>query len=34
MIEVRIRDGYHADVENSDDYEMVPYVVLQKGIIE
>jgi hypothetical protein len=34
MIEVRIRDGYHADVENSDDYERIPYVVMQKGIIE
>jgi hypothetical protein len=34
MIEVRIRDGYHADVENSDNYEMVPFVILQKGIIE
>ncbi|OPY50206.1 MAG: hypothetical protein A4E48_01988 [Methanosaeta sp. PtaU1.Bin060] len=34
MIEVRIRDGYHADVESSDDYERVPYVVMLKGIIE
>lgn len=34
MIEVRIRDGYHADVENSDNYAMVPYVILQKGMIE
>lgn len=34
MIEVRIRDGYHADVENFDDYERVPYVVMQKGVIE
>ena len=34
FIEVRIRDGYHADVENSDDYERVGYVVMGKGIIE
>lgn len=34
MIEVRVRDGYHADVEKSDDYERIPYVVMQKGIIE
>jgi hypothetical protein len=34
MIEVRIRDGYHADVENSDDDETIPFVVMQKGIIE
>jgi hypothetical protein len=34
IIEVRIRDGYHADVENSDDYERVGYVVMGKGIIE
>ena len=34
MLEVWIRDGYHADVENSDDSKRVPYVVMQKGIIE
>jgi len=34
MIEVRIRDGYHADVEGSDDSDTLPYVVMQKGIIE
>ncbi len=34
MIEVRIRDGYHADVDNSDDTKRMPYVVMQKGIIE
>lgn len=34
MVEVWIRDGYHADVENSDDSERVPYVVMQKGVIE
>ncbi|MDM7935562.1 MAG: hypothetical protein QUS08_09270 [Methanothrix sp.] len=34
MIEVRIRDGYHAGIEGSDDSEMTPYVVMQKGIIE
>jgi hypothetical protein len=34
FVEVRIRDGYHADVENSDDYERVGYVVMGKGIIE
>jgi hypothetical protein len=33
-IEVRIRDGYHADVENSDGYMRIPYVIVQKGIIE
>ncbi len=34
MIEVMIRDGYHADVENFDDNERVPYIVMQKGVIE
>ena len=34
MIEVWIRDGYHADVDNSDDTKRMPYVVMQKGIIE
>lgn len=33
-IEVRIRDGYHSDVESSDDFERAAYVVKQKGIIE
>jgi len=34
LIEVWIRDGYHADVDNSDDTKRMPYVVMQKGIIE
>ena len=34
MIEVRIRDGYHADVDNLDDSERVPYVLIQKGVID
>jgi len=34
MVEVWIRDGYHADVDNSDDTKRMPYVVMQKGIIE
>ena len=34
MIEVWIRDGYHADVDNSDDTKRMPYVVMQKGIIQ
>jgi len=34
MIEVWIRDGYHADVDNSDASVRVPYVVMQKGIIK
>jgi len=33
-IEVRIRDGYHADTESSDDSKRVTYIVRQKGIIE
>ena len=34
IVKVWIRDGYHADVDNSDDSTGVPYVVLQKGVIE
>jgi hypothetical protein len=34
IIEVRIRDGYHADVENSDDSKNKAYVIKQKGIIK
>lgn len=33
-IEVRIRDGYHEDVESSDDFKRVAYIIKQKGIIE
>ena len=31
LIEVRIRDGYHADVENSDDSKNTAYIIKQKG---
>ncbi len=34
MIEVWLRDGYHADVDNSDASVRMPYVVMQKGIIQ
>jgi hypothetical protein len=34
LIEVWIRDGYHADVENSDDSKGTSFVVMQKGVIE
>ena len=33
-IEVRIRDGYHSDVESSDDFKRAAYVIKQKGIIQ
>jgi hypothetical protein len=33
-IEARIRDGYHADTESSDDSKKVTYIVRLKGIIE
>lgn len=33
-VEVRIRDGYHEDVESSDDFKRVAYIIKQKGIIE
>lgn len=33
-IEVRIRDGYHSDVEGSDDFKRAVFVVKQKGIIK
>lgn len=33
MIEVWIRDGYHADIENWDDSKRTPFVLMQKGII-
>jgi large repetitive protein len=32
--EARIRDGYHADAEGSDDSERAPYVIKQTGIIK
>ena len=34
MIEVWLRDGYHADVDNSDASVRMPYVIMQKGIIQ
>ncbi len=34
MIEVRIRDGYHADIDNWDDSITTPFVLIQKGIIK
>lgn len=34
MIEVWIRDGYHADVDNWDDSKRTPFVLMQKGIIK
>ena len=34
IIEVRTRDGYHADVENSDDSKSTAYIIKQKGIIK
>jgi hypothetical protein len=34
MMEVWIRDGYHADVDNSDASVRMPYVIMQKGIIK
>jgi len=33
-IEVRIRDGYHADAESSDDSRRMTYILRQTGIIE
>ena len=33
-IEVRIRDGYHADIDNWDDSITTPFVLIQKGIIK
>jgi hypothetical protein len=33
-IEIRIRDGYHADIESSDDSKRVVYVLRQTGIIK
>lgn len=33
-IEVRTRDGYHADAEGADDSERAPYVMKQTGIIK
>lgn len=33
-IEVKIRDGYHSDVESSDDFQRAAYVIKQKGIIK
>jgi hypothetical protein len=33
-IEVRVRDGYHADIESSDDSKRTIYVLRQKGIIK
>ncbi len=33
-VEVRIRDGYHADIESSDDSTRVAYILRQTGIIE
>ncbi|HUS75104.1 MAG TPA: hypothetical protein VMY43_03760 [Methanothrix sp.] len=33
-VEVRIRDGYHSDVESSDESKRVAYVIKQKGIIQ
>ncbi|NTV27974.1 MAG: hypothetical protein HGA93_04775 [Methanothrix sp.] len=33
-IEVRIRDGYHSDVESSDDFKRAVFVIKQKGIIQ
>jgi hypothetical protein len=33
-IEVRTRDGYHADAEGADDCERAPYVIKQTGIIK
>lgn len=33
MIEVWVRDGYHADIDNWDDSERTPFVIMQKGII-
>jgi hypothetical protein len=34
IIEVRTRDGYHADVENSDDSKNTAYIIKQKGVIK
>ncbi len=34
MIEVWIRDGYHADTDNWDDSKRTPFVLMQKGIIK
>lgn len=33
-VEVRVRDGYHADAERTDDSERTPYVIKQTGIIK
>jgi hypothetical protein len=33
-VEVRTRDGYHADAEGSDDSKRSPYVIKQTGIIK
>jgi hypothetical protein len=33
-IEVRVRDGYHADAESSDDSKRAAYILRQTGIIE
>lgn len=33
-VEARIRDGYHADAENADDYKRGAFVVKQTGIIK
>jgi hypothetical protein len=33
LIDVWIRDGYHADTENSDDSEMLSFVVIGKFIL-
>jgi len=33
-VEVRIRDGYHAGSEGSDDFKRMPYILRQTGIIK